>query len=148
MRLRDRLLPLVRLEEVLQRRRPLDDRTRAEVTRRYQGEHAEEAAKPKFLAVVKAGTQRYGLIVDQILNPEEVVVKPMHSALKSLACFSGATILGDGRVALIVNTDGLARHASVRFETGVPPVIETPIEEGMAEWQTVLLFKYGPNEQF
>ena len=48
--------------------------------------------------VVKAGSRRYGLVVDSVLSNDEIVVKPMHSRLRKLAIYSGATILGDGSV--------------------------------------------------
>ena len=66
-------------------------------------------------AVVRAGSRRFGLVLDSILNNEEIVVKPLHSALKHLPMYSGATILGDGRVALILNPDGIAQRARIHF---------------------------------
>src|SRR5262249_6206895 len=67
-RLRDRLLPLVRLDEVLARPRPFTAASRAEILRAHRdaSPHA-----PLFFAVVKAGSQRFGLVVDEILNTEE-----------------------------------------------------------------------------
>jgi two-component system chemotaxis sensor kinase CheA len=65
--------------------------------------------------VLKAGTREFGLVVDQVLNSEEIVVKPMHSQLRWLEMYSGATILGDGGIALILNAEGMARVSQVRF---------------------------------
>jgi two-component system chemotaxis sensor kinase CheA len=208
-RLRDQLLPLVRLSEVLARPAPFTAATRAEILRKRGGEGARkngatgkgpgtevpstqysvlntptagvagsgpdpamltiqytvlstpaagEAASergtggsgaspspaPVQFAVVKAGAQRYGLIVDRLLDTEEIVVKPVHSALKPLRCYSGATIMGDGRVALILDSEGIARHAGLTFDAARPPAAAAPD----AETQTVLLFQYGPHEQF
>jgi len=140
-RLRDRLLPLVRLDEVLARPRPFNAATRAEVLAKHRADGPELS-----FAVLRVGGQRFGLAVDEVLGSEEVVVKPMHALMKPLACFAGATILGDGRVALILNVEGVARHADVRFEPGdagrgLPAETED-------ETQAVLLFRYGPLEQF
>ncbi len=143
-RLRDRLLPLVRLPEVLRRPAPFTAATWAEVLRAHRGK---PAGGPLYFAVARVGSRRFGLVVDDILNTEEVVVKPMHSALKPLACYAGATIRGDGRVALILSMEGIARHAGVRFD----PTAEAdrPAGDGRGpEAQAMLLFRWGPREQF
>jgi two-component system chemotaxis sensor kinase CheA len=157
-RLRDRLLPLVRLAEVLRRPAPFTAATRAEVLRQSRAQvrpparggndGAPSSLAPVFFAVVKAGSQRFGLIVDAIRNTEEVVVKPMHSALRKLACFSGATIMGDGRVALILSIEGVARHAGVSYDVGADRSGPAPDEDRLTEAQTLLLFRSGPHEQF
>jgi two-component system chemotaxis sensor kinase CheA len=145
-RRRGRLLPLVRLAEVFRRRRPFTADDRAEILRDHRGKAGDGAAARLFFAVVKVGSQRFGLVVDAVLNTEEVVVKPMHSAVKLLACFAGATVLGDGRVALILGAEGIARHAGVHFEDvdgdAAPAAARPP------EAPSVLLFRYGPREQF
>ena len=152
-RLRERLLPLVRLEEVLQRRQPFTAADKAAIVRKHRlprravADITAPPGEPIFIAVVKAGRHRYGLVVDRILNTEEVVVKPMQSTLKNLLCYSGATIMGDGRVALILDLEGIARHAGVSFEIPAeqPLVVEETDERDV---QTVLLFQYGEREQF
>jgi two-component system chemotaxis sensor kinase CheA len=142
-RLRDRLLPLVRLSEVLRRPAPFTPATWAEVLRANRG----RAAGMLYFAVAKVGSRRFGLVVDDILNTEEVVVKPLHAALKPLACFAGATIRGDGRVALILSMEGVARHAGVRFDDVKEPAAADGDGRG-PETQAMLLFKSGPREQF
>jgi two-component system chemotaxis sensor kinase CheA len=145
-RLRNRLLPLVRLSEVLQRRRPFTAATRADIVRKH---HARTDAPPplNFIAVVKVGGERCGLIVDRILGTEEIVVKPLHALLKSLRCFSGATILGDGQVSLILDVEGIARHAGA-LQTGVLASTTPPAAQPEADRQAVLLFRHGDREQF
>jgi two-component system chemotaxis sensor kinase CheA len=64
-----------------------------------------------LIAVLQAEGRRFGLVIDRVLNTEEIVVKPLSSRLKALGTFSGATILGDGRVALILDVQSLARRA-------------------------------------
>ncbi|MDQ2756767.1 MAG: chemotaxis protein CheW, partial [Actinomycetota bacterium] len=91
-RLRGQLLPLVRLADVLK------------VT-------TEPAEGHVVIAVLQADGRRFGLVVDRVLNTEEIVVKPLSSRLKSIGVYSGATILGDGRVALILDVQALAKGA-------------------------------------
>lgn len=90
-RLRGSLLPLVRLSDVLGQPR---------------GE-----ADSAVIAVLQADNQRFGLVVDKVLNNEEIVVKPLASALKTITVFAGATLMGDGQVALILDAQGIARRA-------------------------------------
>jgi two-component system chemotaxis sensor kinase CheA len=149
-RLRERLLPLVRLNEVLARRSPFNAATRAEIADRYRAAPAGAGALLYF-AVVKANGHRYGLIVERILSTEEIVVKPMQTMVKGLRCFSGATILGDGQVALIVDTEGIARHVGARLDVAdLRPAVTALTEpsEANRDRQTVLLFRSGPSEQF
>jgi two-component system chemotaxis sensor kinase CheA len=72
-----------------------------------------EAGKPanQVIAVVQADQQRFGLLVDRVLNTEEIVVKPLSSRLKTLGVYAGATVLGDGRVALILDVQMVSRRA-------------------------------------
>lgn len=67
----------------------------------------------QVIAVVQADHQRFGLLVDRVLNTEEIVVKPLSARLKSIGVYAGATVLGDGRVALILDVQALARRALV-----------------------------------
>jgi two-component system, chemotaxis family, sensor kinase CheA len=140
-RLRGRLLPLVRLSEVLEHPQPFDVQTREAIVRKHRSEAA------TLFAVVKVGERRFGLIVDEILKNEEIVVKPMHGLLKPLTCFSGATILGDGQVALILNMEGIVHHAGVRYGEHVEQEVADDRPQ-RGETAPVLLFRYGADEQF
>ena len=143
-RLRDRLLPLVRLADVLAHPEPFTAATRKELLRQHSSDQENQLLS---FAVVKVGARRFGLVVDRILNNEEIVVKPMHPELKSLTCYSGATILGDGRVALILDIAGIARHAGV-FAALEPPQAAHANGQAEQDRQPVLLFQYGEREQF
>ena len=66
------------------------------------------------------GSKRFGLLVDDVRGTEEIVVKPMNAAMKRVEIFTGATIMGDGRVALIANVAGIVQHARVSFEAELP----------------------------
>ncbi len=94
-RLRGRLLPLVRLNEALG----------------GAPERPEERGEAIYVAVLNGEGHEFGLVVDRVLTTEEVVVKPLASHLKDVGCYAGATILGDGRVSLILDVLALARNA-------------------------------------
>jgi two-component system chemotaxis sensor kinase CheA len=137
MRLREELLPLVRLADVLgMERRFVDpltgerapDRRRAIADRRSPHLDDPEPADPPDddrrggaerrqsamnVAVVAVGAHRYGLVVDQLLDSEEIVVKPIGSHLADCREYAGATILGDGSVALILDIAGLREVAGL-----------------------------------
>ena len=66
-----------------------------------------------YCVVVASGARRYSLILDGIDNTEEVVIKPLRGQLKRLSCYSGATVLGDGGVALILDVAGIAAKAGI-----------------------------------
>jgi two-component system chemotaxis sensor kinase CheA len=67
------------------------------------------------ILVLQADKQQFGLVVDRIDDAGEIVVKPLGRHLKGIPVFSGATILGDGSVALILNVIGIARGAGVVY---------------------------------
>jgi two-component system chemotaxis sensor kinase CheA len=92
-RLRGNLLPLVRLDTTL-------GLAGAGVT-----------DQDVYVAVLQAEGRRFGLVVDRVLNTEEVVVKPLTARFKDVGAYAGATILGDGRVALILDVASLARRS-------------------------------------
>ncbi len=91
-RLRGTLLPLVRLADVL-------------------GVAPGRGDGQVLIAVLEADHRRFGLVIDRVLSTEEIVVKPLAPRLKSLGTYAGATILGDGRVALILDVHALSRTA-------------------------------------
>ena len=101
-RLRGRLLPLVYLDRELE----------------IRSQTCDGAAEPAAtnIVVLQAGDQQFGLIVDEITDTEEIVVKPLGKQLKGISAYSGATIMGDGRVALILHVPGLAQKAKVIAE--------------------------------
>ncbi len=68
------------------------------------------------IVVLQADGRQFGLVVDEINDTEEIVVKPLGKQLKGISCFAGATIMGDGRVALILDVMGIAQIANVVTE--------------------------------
>lgn len=65
------------------------------------------------IVVLQADDRAFGLIVDAIHDTEEIVVKPLQKLLKGIGVYTGATIMGDGKVALILDVLGLAQRANV-----------------------------------
>ncbi|HUA33618.1 MAG TPA: hybrid sensor histidine kinase/response regulator [Candidatus Binataceae bacterium] len=100
-RLRGNLLPLVYLREVL--KLPLC-------------EQANES-DASHIVVLQIADQLFGLVVDEVNDTEEIVVKPLGKHLKGMSAFAGATIMGDGRVALILDVLGIAQLATVAVES-------------------------------
>ena len=94
--------------------------------------------------VLKADGNNYGLIVDEIRGTEEIVVKPIHRSLQSLDIYSGVTIMGNGKSALILDAEGIARHAGVVMDIAEQ---NGDKEDQAGETSTVLLFKSGKTEQ-
>jgi two-component system chemotaxis sensor kinase CheA len=94
-RLRGRLLPLVFLDRLLE-----------------QKEGGEEISG-RYIAVLNADGRRFGLVVDGLADPEEIVVKPLSPVLKRVGLFSGATLMGNGEMALILDPGAMALRASI-----------------------------------
>jgi len=95
------------------------------------------------IVVLQADDRQFGLVVDAINDTEEIVVKPLGKQLKGIATFAGATIMGDGRVALILDVLGLAQQARVVTETRDRGLVEkaTAVREKSKGLQTLLLFR-------
>lgn len=146
-RLRDRLLPVVRLSEVLDRPEPFTPAARAEMIATHAAAGVDRK-RIEYLLVLRSAGRRFGLVVDDVRGTEEIVVKPLHPSLKRIGIFTGATIMGDGRVALIADVEGIADHARLRFDRVEESATEVADPKKIAQPHRVLLFDYGPHEQF
>ena len=144
-RLRERLLPIVRLSDVLERPKQFTSETKAEILRR-QASLTRDEHKIEYILVLRAGGKRFGLLVDRVCGTEEIVVKPMQTTVKRLGIFAGATIMGDGRVALIASVEGIAEHA--RCDGAELRTAPVKAARDASEVHRVLLFESGPDEQF
>jgi two-component system chemotaxis sensor kinase CheA len=130
-RLRGRLLPLVYLNR--------------ELKLAADANPASEDSGPVNIVVLQADERQFGLVVDQINDTEEIVVKPLRKQLKTVKTFAGSSIMGDGKVALILDVLGLAQRANVIAETRDRALTEKATEAAATtgEKQTFLLFA-GP----
>jgi two-component system, chemotaxis family, sensor kinase CheA len=173
LRLRGTLLPLVRLnaalgiestfvesvsgetapnhrENIADRRGPNVDSADVESDSRSENDRRTNPATSALnVIVVEAGQLRYGVIVDGLNDSEEIVVKPLGRHMAECNCLSGATVLGDGRVALILDIGGIASHTELR----VPETDESHADAESAgkageEKLPILLFTNDPGEQF
>jgi two-component system, chemotaxis family, sensor kinase CheA len=68
---------------------------------------------PVLIVVLQADDRRFGLVVDDVLDTQEIVVKPLASQLENVSVYAGTTILGDGSAALILDVPALAQRAHV-----------------------------------
>jgi chemotaxis signal transduction protein len=80
------------------------------------------------IVVLQADDHHFGLVVDEINDTEEIVVKPLGKQLKGISTFAGATIMGDGQVALILDVLGLAQQSNVVSEVRDRSVGEKAVE--------------------
>ncbi len=132
-RLRGRLLPLVYLREQLMTQ-------------------ADEAAEADSLNIVvlRADDRQFGLVVDRISDTEEIVVKPLSKQLKGVAVYSGTTIMGDGRVALILDVMGLAHSSNVISAVRERSVVENMGRENAnrSHLQSFLVLRVGENRRY
>jgi two-component system, chemotaxis family, sensor kinase CheA len=132
-RLRGRLLPLLYLDRELN------------IAKKAVGESLQGGATS--MVVLQADGRQFGLIVDEIKDTEEIVVKALDRRLKGLKTFAGATIMGDGMVALILDVLGVAQRGGVICETQDRAVAAVASEEKgtNSEKQTFLVF-VGPDD--
>jgi two-component system, chemotaxis family, sensor kinase CheA len=121
-RLRGNLLPLIYLHEALELEKKSED----------------DAIN---IVILHADDRQFGLVVEGISDTEEIVVKPLGEQLKGLAAFSGATIMGDGRLALILDVMGLAQKARVIAEHSEKTLaVEHSAQVLEGDRQTLLIF--------
>ena len=121
LRLRNSLLPLVYINDVLGFAAPDKPAKLVEVDDNTDIEETAESTVSKgmnddFIVVVQVGNFTFGIVVDQVFDTEEIVVKPVASILKHLNIFSGNTILGDGSVIMILDPNGVASTANTRTD--------------------------------
>jgi len=123
-RLRGKLLPLVFLDRLL-----------------MPGvEHKMATERDNFIAVLDPDGRRFGLVVDGLADPEEIVVKPLSAVLKDIGLFSGATVLGNADLALILDPGSIAMKAGVAMrEEGLAQAAETEVESDAAKGLEYLL---------
>lgn len=92
------------------------------------------------IVVLQADERQFGLVVDAIRDTEEIVVKPLQKQLKGISVFAGAAIMGDGRVALVLDVLGLAQQANVVSGSRNRVTTEHQAQSTAAETESLLLF--------
>lgn len=128
-RLRGKLLPLVYLADVLG-------------AERYKPKEEDEE-EVLNIVVLHADERQFGLVVEGIHDTEEIVVKPLGNQLKGIKEYAGTTIMGDGKVALILDVVGIAQTASVVTERrgGAVADMGTSGADGIGERKSLLVFR-------
>jgi two-component system chemotaxis sensor kinase CheA len=133
LRLREKLLPIVNLSEVL------------------TSEWMDISNWKKIIRIliVKIGFKEFGLMVDEIYDGEEILVKSLPKYIKDSECYSGVTILGDGKVALILDINSIAQKAKLKLTNEID--IENNTEKYEKPMQTcdgnkIILFKCSEHE--
>jgi two-component system chemotaxis sensor kinase CheA len=130
LRLRNRLLPLVSLTELLAL--GTDD----------------QAQTAAHVVVAQVGQHMMGIIVDRVFDTEEIVVKPVAPILRHVTMFSGNTILGDGSVIMILDPNGIARASGVGAGSESKLVRSNLVETQSSSAKTaMLLFKAGESQR-
>ena len=138
LRLRGDLLPLVRVGDALQ----LDADARDD-------DGPSSSAAPSNIVVVETGRARYGLIVDEMDDSEEIVVKPLGRHLSGCGSLAGATILGDGNIALILDVAGIAGLTELNVNEEIDMSDASSFAaESECESHKLLLFTNHPDEHF
>lgn len=127
--LRDRLVPLVYLRDIF-------------------GHSSAPPAGACHIVLVDSGAIQYGLVVEALHDTVEIVVKPLGRHLQGISDYAGATILGDGRVALILDVAGIANRAGLR-EDATGRTADSAVEMGAPASESahsLLLFSNAPGE--
>lgn len=137
-RLRGKLLPLVYLSE------------RLGMTPASDGLTKNIAADDVInIVVLRANDRQFGLVVDKVNDTEEIVVKPLSRQVKGLSEFAGATIMGDGTIALILDVMGLAIAAGLAGEMRENMVASMKNDEQAArKLETLLVVDLGDARRF
>jgi len=134
LRLRGHLVPLVSLKKVL------------EIEPMKAGAEADNS--DFYVLLLKTGVDRYGLIVDELFESEEIVVKPLPQFLKNVECFVGTTILGDGSVTMILDPNGVAVRGQLTFASHAGGDEHGTNRADQGQSRSVILFAAAPGEQF
>jgi two-component system chemotaxis sensor kinase CheA len=135
-RRRGKLLPVAYLSDVLG----------ISSGRANNGRRKEDADQDAVIniVVVQADDTVFGLVVDEVNDTQEIVVKALGRQLKALTCYLGATIMGDGTIALILDVTGLAHLANVMTLQQESAKSEIPPADATRDVsQTLLLFRVG-----
>ncbi|HEV3482680.1 MAG TPA: chemotaxis protein CheW, partial [Candidatus Acidoferrales bacterium] len=138
-RLRSELLQFVSLEDGLRPNTPGSQHSRSE-----------QSAAGRVMVVLQEQKRRFGLLVDEVNDTQEIVVRSIGKHLRHIPVYAGATILGDGCVALILNVSGLARRACTASERESPVRLVQPREssERIVESEPLLIFEHREGQRF
>ncbi len=118
--------------------------------RREHGNRRVSPASAYNIVVLSAGDFHYGLIVDSLLDSEEIVVKPLGGHLRECKVYAGATIQGDGRIAMILDVVGLSnimKLSTVAGNVKKQQQLQESLKKGGEDSQSLLIVQNTPEEQ-
>src|SRR6185436_15586191 len=161
-RLRDKLVPLVHLEDILELARtyvhPATGEAEADLRRNLadrrgkedKGRGPDRRRSDLTFVILKFKQDYFGVLVDEILGIEEIVVKNLPRLIKNCRVFSGVSMIGDGEVALILDTNGIVEKADLNFNRKQKSNDEQfwQKKRHKAEKQELLIFSNADNELF
>jgi two-component system chemotaxis sensor kinase CheA len=139
-RLRGKLLPIVFLREALGGQVAMPPMA--------ANDNPDSDEPSRFLAIVQGSSRQFGMVVDAVLDQQEIVVKPLPKLLTELGVFAGATLLGDGRVALILDILGIAQRSRLLLsELREDHLLQRQRGDAQGvEGQRTLLLLQGPDD--
>ncbi|MEB3246028.1 MAG: chemotaxis protein CheW [Vampirovibrionales bacterium] len=113
----------------------------------------QDPASDYNILVLKVGVNQFGLIIDELFDPEEIVVKPLSGYLKECKCFAGSAIMGDGRVAMILDAGGIVATTGISFEEinaqhQQEALMQQARMAAQGDRRSILLFNNAANEVF
>jgi len=129
LRLRNRLLPLVHLHDLLK-----------------LGPKKEDSDEELFIVVAQVGAYNFGIIVDRVFDTEEIVVKPVAPVLRDIPFYSGNTILGDGSVIMILDPNGIANSTGDLGQQKSESDVDASSVSHADETTSMLIFRAGGDE--
>ncbi|MEO5339147.1 MAG: response regulator [Magnetococcus sp. MYC-9] len=111
--------------------------------RRRPGQSISHYSQAIYVMVISVSGNKFGLVVDDVLDSEEIVVKPLPSYAKDTTCFSAVTILGDGSVASIIDYSGIVDKARINFSSleAATADLEDVIRASLREKQNIILLE-------
>jgi len=162
-RYRSSLLPIVNMADVLCENKTYgkeeEKDLRVNISDRRQDDELDESENRKqdrrelaqiTILVMRAGNDKYGIIVDSVSHQEETVVKTMNESIASITHFMGITILSSGRVCFILDTQGFCKSAAINFgeiQFGKDD-IDTQKTKKIENQENYLIFNGENNERF
>ncbi len=150
---RSKSSPLFKDGDAAEQEQEAEQQDRQTQGERTGGERRQSPSSALNIVVVSTGAMKYGLIVDRLHDSEEIVIKPLGRHLQQCRGYAGATIMGDGRIALILDVSNLARMAGLTSLDGSDRANELAEAAKDAitktrDKQALLIFSSSPEEQF
>lgn len=130
-RLRGKLIPIVHLSKVL------------------NIDKEEDSENGIRVLIIRQGKRLFGLAVEDVLGSEETLVKPVPPYLKDCMAYSGVTILGDGKTAMIIDAEGIVKISDLKFMDNNDAFSDDEgNQSNLNEIQNLLLFKCSGSELY